>query len=152
MDNLLGNSIKFHVSVGRSCQTFYDQKIGMRRCNYEQFLDDLHKCGAGDCRFGIFDIEYACDCVGGIHSPGYHDRLLLVHWCPEGADDTKKMLYAAGLKALHQILGERQVIIKATDLAEPTLARAIEECRALDCVPLSTQVPLVVQPHSAEAT
>ncbi|XP_022234250.1 cofilin/actin-depolymerizing factor homolog [Drosophila obscura] len=156
---LLSRNIRYSVSVDATCQTFYEQlqnyklyrylifyirtdnvmdieKIGTRRCSYEQFLNDLRKCGTGDCRIGICDMEYRSSMPAArAGSSLMGDRplrgsLLLVQWSPEGACNTKRTLYESGLKSLRDALGECQVLIKATTTEEATLAQVVEQCRS----------------------
>lgn len=38
--------------------------IGPRDAQYDAFLEDLQKGGAGECRYGLYDFEYTHQCQG----------------------------------------------------------------------------------------
>lgn len=64
--------------------------IGDRNAEYDQFLEDIQKGGAGECRYGLFDFEYMHQCQGTSESTK-KQKLFLMSWCP----DTAKVIICA---------------------------------------------------------
>lgn len=58
--------------------------IGDRNAEYDQFLEDIQKGGAGECRYGLFDFEYMHQCQGTSES-SKKQKLFLMSWCPDTA-------------------------------------------------------------------
>lgn len=61
--------------------------IGDRNAEYDQFLEDIQKGGAGECRYGLFDFEYMHQCQGTSESTK-KQKLFLMSWCPDTAKVT----------------------------------------------------------------
>lgn len=66
--------------------------IGDRNAEYDQFLEDIQKGGAGECRYGLFDFEYMHQCQGTSESTK-KQKLFLMSWCPDTAKVTSHSSY-----------------------------------------------------------
>ncbi|KAI8039545.1 hypothetical protein M5D96_006959 [Drosophila gunungcola] len=93
------------------------ETVADRNAEYDQFLEDIQKCGPGECRYGLFDFEYMHQCQGTSES-SKKQKLFLMSWCPDTAKVKKKMLYSSSFDALKKSLVGVQKYIQATDLSE----------------------------------
>ncbi|CAD7013046.1 unnamed protein product [Ceratitis capitata] len=78
------------------------ETVGDRNAEYDQFLEDIQKCGPGECRYGLFDFEYMHQCQGTSES-SKKQKLFLMSWCPDTAKVKKKMLYSSSFDALKNL-------------------------------------------------
>jgi cofilin len=107
------------------------EKIGERDRTYQDFLDDLQRLGPEECRYGLFDFEYAHQCQGTSEATK-KEKLFLMAWCPDTARIKKKMLYSSSFDALKKSLVGVQKYIQATDLSEASEQAVEEKLRATD--------------------
>ncbi|EDW01955.1 GH20162 [Drosophila grimshawi] len=107
------------------------ETVGDRNSEYDQFLEDIQKCGPGECRYGLFDFEYMHQCQGTSES-SKKQKLFLMSWCPDTAKVKKKMLYSSSFDALKKSLVGVQKYIQATDLSEASREAVEEKLRATD--------------------
>ncbi|TRY71912.1 hypothetical protein TCAL_00177 [Tigriopus californicus] len=109
------------------------EKTGGRDATYDEFLTDLMACGPEDCRYGLFDFEYAHQCEGTTEKTK-KEKLLLMSWCPDTARIKKKMLYSSSFDALKKCLVGVQKYIQATDEAEASQEEIEAKLRSTDRV------------------
>ncbi|KAH8237119.1 hypothetical protein KR038_004615 [Drosophila bunnanda] len=107
------------------------ETVADRNAEYDQFLEDIQKCGPGECRYGLFDFEYMHQCQGTSES-SKKQKLFLMSWCPDTAKVKKKMLYSSSFDALKKSLVGVQKYIQATDLSEASREAVEEKLRATD--------------------
>ncbi|KAH8253326.1 hypothetical protein KR032_004868, partial [Drosophila birchii] len=129
------------------------ETVADRNAEYDQFLEDIQKCGPGECRYGLFDFEYMHQCQGTSES-SKKQKLFLMSWCPDTAkvcaliyalkrlkinllfvvclQVKKKMLYSSSFDALKKSLVGVQKYIQATDLSEASREAVEEKLRATD--------------------
>jgi cofilin len=105
--------------------------VGGRDAVYDDFLVDLKKAGAKDCRYGIFDFEYTHQCQGTTEA-SKKEKLFLLSWCPDTADVKKKMLYSSSFEALKKALVGVHKCIQATDDSEASPESVEEKLRSTD--------------------
>ncbi|TDG44741.1 hypothetical protein AWZ03_008882 [Drosophila navojoa] len=105
------------------------ETVGDRNSEYDQFLEDIQKCGPGECRYGLFDFEYMHQCQGTSES-SKKQKLFLMSWCPDTAKVKKKMLYSSSFDALKKSLFNMPREIKEVkdflNKARRTDARAVK--------------------------
>jgi len=114
-----------------------DEKIidietyGDRDSSYDDFLAHLAKIGPDECRYGLYDFEYAHQCQGTSESTS-KQKLFLMSWCPDTARIKKKMLYSSSFDALKHALEGIGKFIQATDMAEASYDCVLEKLRSTD--------------------
>ncbi len=95
---------------------------GSRDSSYDAYLQDLMSCGPDDCRYGLFDFEYAHQCQGTAETTK-KEKLLLMSWCPDTAKIKKKMLYSSSFDALKKCLVGVQKYIQVRQSTSRYLCR-----------------------------
>jgi len=104
---------------------------GNRDASYEDFLNDLTSHGEGECRYGLYDYEYAHQCQGATET-SKKQKLFLMSWCPDTAKIKKKMLYASSFDVIKKALTGVAKYIQATDSSEASRESVEEKLRATD--------------------
>lgn len=97
-----------------------------RNIKYDQFLTDLQKGGADECRYGLFDFEY------GTPEGCKKQKLVLICWCPETATIKNKTLYSSSFDALKNSFDGVKKCIQATELSEASEEVVEEQLRTMD--------------------
>ena len=106
------------------------ETVGGRNESYDSFLTDM-KIGEGECRYGLYDMEYEH------HSPGITDvgkkqKMFLMASCPDTASTVDKTLYAFSFSALKKSLVGVPKYVQATNEEEASLERVMEKLRSTD--------------------
>jgi len=109
------------------------ETVGPREADYQAFLDDLMSCGEADCRYGLFDFEYAHQCEGTSEKTT-KQKLCLMIWCPDTAKIKKKMLYSSSFDALKKGMIGVSKFIQATDASEASAEAVLEKLKQNDRV------------------
>ncbi|XP_034481404.1 cofilin/actin-depolymerizing factor homolog [Drosophila innubila] len=78
------------------------ETIGPRDNDYKQFMEDLMRNGASECRYGLFDLEYTRVCEV-TKQQMKREKLVLLSWCPSNAKPKGKILY---LSFLHPFMNQ----------------------------------------------
>ncbi|XP_017041924.1 cofilin/actin-depolymerizing factor homolog [Drosophila ficusphila] len=105
--------------------------LGVREASYDDFLQDLRRAGANQCRFAVYDYSYQHQCQGA-SSTCLKERLFLMLWCPTLARIKDKMLYSSTFAVLKREFPGVQKCIQATDLDEACRNAVEEQLRSLD--------------------
>ncbi|ALC44555.1 CG6873 [Drosophila busckii] len=71
--------------------------VGAREQNYEDFLAQLMRGGADECRYGLYDLEYTQFCEI-TQKQRQRERLVLLCWCPAEAKPKWKIQYLSYLR------------------------------------------------------
>jgi len=63
------------------------ERLGVREASYDDFLEDLHRAGANQCRFAVYDYAYQHQCQGAssTHNPYLLRYLEVPLFRPESA-------------------------------------------------------------------
>ncbi|ALC49378.1 tsr [Drosophila busckii] len=104
--------------------------VGTRDASYDDFLQDLRKGGAEECRYAVYDYAYQHRCQGT--SSCLKEKLFLMLWCPMQAKIKDKMLYSSSFAALKKEFNGVQKYIQATELDEACRECVEEQLRVSD--------------------
>ncbi|XP_039498435.1 cofilin/actin-depolymerizing factor homolog [Drosophila santomea] len=105
--------------------------LGVREANYDDFLRDLQRGGANQCRFAVYDYAYRHQCQG-TSSTCLKEKLFLMLWCPTLARIKDKMLYSSTFAVLKREFAGVQKCIQATEPEEACRTAVEEQLRSLD--------------------
>ena len=107
------------------------EKMGDCDASYDDFLKDLQSGGEGDCRYGLYHMEYEHHCQG-ITESSKKQKLFLMSWCPDSAKIKNKMLYASSFETLKKFSVGVHKFIQATDISEASISEVQMKLRSSD--------------------
>nr|CAI5843725.1 unnamed protein product [Callosobruchus analis] len=82
--------IIFHIKDEREIDV---QFVGARNEDYDEFLTDLQISGAKECRYGLYDLEYARESADTSSETDNIHKLFLILWSPNTAENKTKDIY-----------------------------------------------------------
>ena len=106
------------------------ETVGDRTATYDSFLTDM-KVEDGECRYGLYDMEYEHQC-SGVEEVGKKQKLFLMSSCPDTASTPEKTLYAFRFDALKKSFMGVQKYVQATNEDEASLKSIMEKLRSTD--------------------
>ena len=101
-----------------------------RSSSYDKFLTDM-KVGEGECRYGLYDMEYDHHWPG-VTTETKKQKMFLMASCPDTASMIEKTLYAWNFHALKGSLVGVHVYLQATNTKEASLKRIMDKIRSTD--------------------
>ncbi|XP_030387807.1 cofilin/actin-depolymerizing factor homolog [Scaptodrosophila lebanonensis] len=107
------------------------ETIGPRDTDYQQFMEDLMRGGPGECRYGLFDLEYMHHC-SITDTDCKREKLIMLCWCPNGAKAKLKVQYQSYLRSFVECLTGLQYYRTVSELSEMTRDAVEQYLRATD--------------------
>ena len=106
------------------------ETIGDRNSSYDDFLADM-KVTRGECRYGLYDMEYGHH-RAGVTEASKQAKLFLMTSCPDTASMIEKTSYAWNFDALKGSLVGVHIYLQVTNQQEASLEHIMEKVRFTD--------------------
>jgi cofilin len=88
--------------------------------DYDEFLQDLPE---NECRWAVYDLEFQKD------EGGLRQKIIFLHWSPDGAKIKDKMVTASSKDALRRPLTGISTEIQGTDYSEVAYEIVLEKAK-----------------------